>query len=212
MEPAGTEVLRHEPAMGGLVGRVGLGQGGPLATGTEQVEVQRLDPVAGGDRPFLVALLGQQLPAVAARELGARRRVGGGQRPPGGLLERDDVDGDLGRRPERDDVAAEDDRVLRTNGLAGQGRRLVEVGPGRFGGEVGPQRVHHLLGAEPALGGEGEECDQLPGAPALPGRAVDDAAIPSHYQTAEEAHLHFHPTSVAPVRMERGGRLRMFGR
>lgn len=158
-------VLGHELAGGLLVGGVLLHQVGPPAGGAEEVQLEALQPLAGGEGPLLVPVVRQEVAGVAVGGCGAGGRVARGQRPSGRGLVVVGVDRDLVVRPQRHRPGPQDHRLAAAEGLAGVGGRLVQVGPRRLGVELGPQGVHHLLGGQVMVGAQGEEGDELSGPP-----------------------------------------------
>ena len=200
MQPPGLEVLLHQLAMGDLVGGIGLGQLRPQPTGAQQVEVQPLHSLARGDGPLVVPLVGQQIPAEPGHDRSAGGGLAGRQCPSGRGLELLEIDPHVGGRPEGHGVAAEDYALPRPHRLAGERGRLMQVGTGRLGAEVRPQRVHDLLRAQPAVRRQGQELDELDGTLARPSRPVDGRAVDRHDEAPEDTEFDLHaPKFRAPA-------------
>ena len=160
-QAAALELPAHQLAVGRLVGRLELDQPLELAAAPQRVGEPRAQALAGLLRPALVRRIGQQLARV---QLGIAL-----------ALEPLDIGFHLALGEEHDAAAAQDHRLRVAERAARVVGGLAQVG-GRGGGlEVGPECLDGLLAGEAAALGEGEELDELGGAPRRPGVGCDRA-------------------------------------
>ena len=210
---AGKGKETHQPGVCFLVGAVdrhdlgeGLDLGGVFLAGfqqagqlEEQVETQEAQGLAARDSPVLIEVLGEQVAGIErqgglelGRFLAFEGLIGGGFKG---------VDIDVGPIAEAEESIFEEER----NGpglvedLAGGEEGLVEI-IGR-GGEVRvrPERIQDLVAMQTVGRGQGEQLDQVAGAPGAPLFLRDRQAVDPDQKTSQKLKTQLIHRHVGPA-------------
>ena len=181
-------VPSHEREMGDLVARVELDDGLPLTVESQEVEMVEAQLLATLLRPVLVPVVGQQLPAVHG-ERGARcGDVGVGERAPGEGLELHHVDRGLGLGAERDDVAAEHDRVRHVDGRRAKWAALCSLGAASSTVSSGQSRSSTCSRCSRRLGASASTFTERGRVSPSPVTVVDSDRVDGHTELSEHRH------------------------
>jgi hypothetical protein len=185
-------VLAHQRQVGLGVGRVGLDQLGPAAGLAQHPQLQQVQPVAGRLGPRLVAVVGQQLPAVPVGGGRGRDGITAVERVAGQLLEPVGVHGHRAVREQQHVLLAQRDAV-RAERPPREVGRLVQPGHRLGRRDVRPQRVHHLLAVQLVPRRERQYLDQARRLPTAPGGRGDLPTVDPHVEPPEQEDVHAHP-------------------
>ena len=181
----------HELQMGLFVGPIELHEVVPAAKSPQQVGAQLADPLSRAGRPLLVEILGQQVASAAVGRGLEQRLVSGPEGLVRGGLEQGHVDRDELVGEQGDRLAPQDNGVV-PGGFAGEMGGLVQPGCGLVHGQVGPERVDHLLAVQPSPGAQRQQLDQRGGVAAAPGAGRDGPAVSAHLECPQQPDLDRH--------------------
>jgi hypothetical protein len=186
---------------GGLrLGRAALGPG-PVAQPDQHFPVQRVQLVAGTVGPGLVAVGGQQLPAVRRLGRPQRGQLAAVQRGRGRRTEGRGVDVDQPAGPQHDHLVPQLQQAvgaLPGERPPGRVQDLVQVVGGRGRREIRPEQVEQIFAVQPLGRVQRQQLDHRLRLAQPPARGVDRTAADLDGESSEQLYPHLHAPGAEP--------------